>query len=168
MGLKTLKRKKGRFVGIPYPIANSDLFAKLSAPENKLILDLLLQYNGNNNGMLSPCHTLMKKRGWAKSSLRRAFNKLQHAGFLVVTRQGWKRRGKPTLVAITWEGIDEPLNGVIFDEGIVPHHSPLGYWCTAKKSWKHKPKVKEMHRSISPNMEDKSMSYSPKLELVAS
>ena len=168
MGLKTLKKQKGRFIGIPYPMARSDLFAKLSAPENKLILDLLLQYNGNNNGMLSPCYTLMKERGWAKSSLHRAFNKLQHSGFLVVTRQGWKRRGKPTLVAFTWLGIDEPLNKVDYDEGVTPHHSPLGNWCTAKKNWKNKPKVKEIQKFSSPNMGKERSGYSPKLELVAS
>ena len=167
MSAKALKRQKGRFIGIPYKVANTDIFAKLSAPENKLLLDLLLQYNGGNNGMLSPCYTLMEKRGWAKSSLHRAFNKLQHAGFLVVTRQGWKRRGKPTLVAITWLGIDNSKSDIDFDEGITPSNTPLGYWCIAKKSWKHKPKVKEIVKSHLPQYGEVNRSYSPTLELVS-
>lgn len=140
---KGIKPVKGsRFVGIPHDVASSIVFARLKAPEVKLMVDILIQYNGRNNGMLSACHTLMKKRGWAKASLYRAFCNLQHAGFVVVTRQGWKRRGKPTLLALTWNGIDEPRNGVEYDQGIAPSHTPLNYWCKVKSAWKHLPKVK--------------------------
>jgi hypothetical protein len=162
-----LKKRKGRFLGIPYSVVNSAPFAELRAPEVKLLVDLLLQYNGRNNGTLSPCHTLMEKRGWAKSSLHRAFSNLQHLGFLVVTRQGWKRRGKATFVAITWLEINEPQNGIEYDDGIASSNKPLSYWCTAMKSWKHKPKIKEIKKFLSPNMESKNASYSPKLELIA-
>lgn len=143
--MQSKKRKRsGRFIGIPYEIANSSIFANLRAPENKLIIDLLLQYTGRNNGMLSACYTLMEKRGWSSTSLHRAFNKLQHAGIVVVTRQGWKCRGKPTLVALTWHGIDEPRNGVVYDCSIKPSEVPLSYWCKEKSVWKHKPAVKEL------------------------
>lgn len=161
------KIKKSRFIGIPFSVARTAYFAKLRSPECKLLLDLLLQYYGSNNGMLSPCHTLMKERGWAKSSLHRAFNKLQHAGFLVVTRQGWKRRGKATLVAITWLPIDEPINNTEYDEGVVSGNIPLDYWCKAKKGWKHKPSVKEILNIHAPQSGGVNAQHSPKLELVA-
>jgi len=57
------RQTKGRFVGIPYNVANSQQFAALSYRAKALLLDLLLQYNGRNNGSLSACHTLMKNRG---------------------------------------------------------------------------------------------------------
>ncbi|WP_415911634.1 hypothetical protein [Neptuniibacter sp. QD37_11] len=134
--MKRSPKKKGRFVGIPYHVAKSLPFAQLKAAEVKLLVDLLCQCNGRNNGCLSACHALMKERGWASSSLHRAFSGLISKGFLVVTRQGWKQRGRPTLVAITWNGIDEPVKGVQYDDGISPGNIPLGYWCKSPSSWK--------------------------------
>jgi hypothetical protein len=136
MGAAKKARQKGRFLGIPYHVGNSDTFAKLKGNEVKLIVDLLCQRNGNNNGCLSACHSLMKSRGWAKSSLHRAFTSLVKKGFLVVTRQGWKQRGRPTLVAFTWDGIDEPVKGVHYDDEIKPSPVPLGYWCKAPSAWR--------------------------------
>ena len=132
---KRARGRSGRFLGIPYNVGNSKYFAELTAAEVKLLVDLLLQYTGSNNGSLSACHALMKKRGWAKSSLYRAYTGLLRKGFLVITRQGWKQRGRPTLVAITWIGIDEPRDGITYDDGVKVSHSPLTYWCKAPSSW---------------------------------
>lgn len=77
---------------------------------------------------MSPCYTLMKEKGWAKSSLHRAFKSLVNTGFLVITRQGYKVRGMATLVAVTWLGIDEHKNNV-YDEHIKVSHIPLNTWC---------------------------------------
>lgn len=136
------KNSKQRFIGIPYRVAISPQFAALKPPEVKLLIDLLTQYHGNNNGKLSTCHALLKKRGWAKSSLYRAYSNLVHTGFLVVTRQGWKQKGKATFVAITWNGIDEPGN-IEYDEKITPSPIPLRYWEMEKSTWKHLPKIKQ-------------------------
>jgi len=130
-------------VGIPYYVVNSEQWAGLKAPEVKLLVDVRLQYNGSNNGNLSACHTLMKKRGWAKSSLYRSFTKLVYSGFLVVTRQGMKVRGMPTLVAITWCGIDEPKK-CQYDFGINSHPVPLKHWQKPISKWKHQPNRKEI------------------------
>mgnify|MGYP003385701729 CR=1 FL=1 len=119
-------KKKTRFVGIPYHIAASPQFASLNAAETKLLIDLLVQYGGFNNGKLSPTIALLKKRGWAASSLHKAFKGLKEKGFLVVTRQGRKLRGYPTLVAITWLSIDECK--VEYDEGIKPGKVALNLW----------------------------------------
>lgn len=137
----TKRKKGGRFIGIPYHVANSGSFGSLRAPEVKLLIDLLTQYHGKNNGCLSPCHALLKKRGWASSSLYRTFTSLVHNGFLVVTRQGWKVRGKATLVAITWNGIDEAIK-CEYDDGIIPSPIPLSYWSKDKSTWKHHPTSK--------------------------
>ncbi len=135
------KRKNGRFIGIPYHIASSEQFAKLKAPSVKLIIDLLTQYNGNNNGMLSPCYTLMKKRNWARSSLYRAYADLVHSGFIVVTRQGMKIRGFPTLVAITWNSVDEPIK-CSFDVDVKISPVPLSFWNRDKSQWSIEPHIK--------------------------
>lgn len=103
------------------------------------MVDLLTQRNGINNGSLSPTYELMKKRGWEgkRSSLYRAKDGLINKGFIVVTRQGWKQRGRPTLVAITWDGIDE-CPGIEYDDGVVPSHMPLNYWCKDPSIWREK------------------------------
>lgn len=140
--MASIKRKsKGRFIGIPYHVGSSEQFASLKAPAVKLLIDLLCQYNGSNNGLLSPCYTLMKKRGWSKSSLYRAYATLVHAGFIVVTRQGMKIRNFPTLVAITWNGIDEPTN-CKFDTNIKISRVPLSYWRIDKSLWATQPNIK--------------------------
>jgi len=120
------KRIKGRFVGIPYHVANSPEFAELNGNETRLLVHLLLQYNGQNNGKLSTTLSLLRERGWSSSNLYRAHKGLLEKGFLVVTLQGWKQRGHPTLVAITWNGIDEC--GIEYDDGIVISTVPLGLW----------------------------------------
>lgn len=136
------EKPKERFVGIPYRVANSAQFAALSAHDVKLLVDLLVQYSGYNNGALSPTHSLMKKRGWAKSSLYRAFVSCEEKGFVVVTRKGWKQRGKPTLVALTWLGIHE-VRGIEYDEGVEPSDKPLGYWCMDSRLWRHQPTMRK-------------------------
>jgi hypothetical protein len=108
----------------------------------------------------------MKERTWAKSSLYRAFSNLQHAGFIVVTRQGTKIRGMATLVAVTWIGIDEPRSGIEYDGGIDSSHRPLNYWCKAKPNWKHQPRIKKQQKSTLSNMENKKDGYFPYLELL--
>lgn len=137
------KRKKGRFVGIPYYVAISPQFTALAPGELKLLIDLLCQRNGKNNGRLSPTYELMKGRGWLgkKSSLYRAKDGLIDKGFIVVTRQGWKQRGKPTLVAVTWDGIDESAD-VEYDEGIKSNPIPLNYWCKDPRLWRDKKLLK--------------------------
>lgn len=136
--------KLGRFSALPHSVFKSIHYKRLRSPEAKLLIDICLQYNGYNNGTLSACHTLMKEYGWAKSSLYRAFNKLVHAGFIVVTRQGIKQRGYPTLVAITWLGIDEARKNVVYDDRIFPNRTPLNYWCKRKQGWEIQPNRKEI------------------------
>lgn len=126
------KRKKntGRFVGVPLSVWKSDEYANLKPAECKLLDDLNGQYSGHNNGLLSPAFTLMVKRGWATSSLHRAKTGLVNKGFIVVTRQGWKQRGKPTLVAITWNGIDDWPSDKTgqYDDGVKVSGAPLNTW----------------------------------------
>lgn len=125
---KATKPKSGRFVGIPYSVATAPLFETLDAYEVKLLFDLSKQYNGKNNGNLTASITVMEKMNWASGTLHRKQKSLLEKGFIVVTRQGWKQRGKPTLLALTWHGIDEPPRHVQYDDGIKPSHRPLNYW----------------------------------------
>lgn len=122
------RSKKRRFVGVPYHVFSSQQYIGLSNPAVRLLWELAGQLNGSNNGTLSACGALMTKRGIPEGSRFRAYKELLQKGFIVITRQGWKQRGKPTLVALTWNGIDESPK-IEYDEGVNPSPVPLGYWC---------------------------------------
>ena len=132
------RAKKGRFVGIPYHVASSHQFTSLSAHGCKLAFDLSYQYTGSNNGSLSACWTLMRKRGWKSSStVHKALRELLEKGFVIKTKLGRKQRGHPTLLALTWHGINEPQNqSVEYEDGVTSSNTPLSYWCKAPQPWK--------------------------------
>lgn len=140
--MSRVKKKSGRFIGVPYRVAKSKYFAQLSPQATKLLMDLLCQYTGSNNGAQSACWALMKDRGWkSRSTLHRAKQELIDVGFAVVTRAGKKMRGCPTLLAITWNGIDI-CPGITFDEGVKDSRTPLGYWCKSKKAREEQPELR--------------------------
>jgi hypothetical protein len=119
----------GRFVGIPVHILESQEYAALQSNTVKLLLDLLCQYNGYNNGDLCATWSLLSKRGWKSRDTRdRALKQLLASSFIVKTRQGEKGHTsghrKPTLYAVTWLGIDE-CKGKL---DIRPNPAPLNTW----------------------------------------
>tara|TARA_R110002072_G_scaffold165194_3_gene318366 strand:+ start:1269 stop:1736 length:468 start_codon:yes stop_codon:yes gene_type:complete len=128
MAGKRKKKFEGRYVGIPHNVVSSAKFIGLSAHAVKLLLDLAFQYTGYNNGNLTACWTFMRERGWKSSStLHKALRELIDAGFVVITRQGMKVRAYPTLLAITWSGVDE-VPKIRYDDGILPNQVPLNLW----------------------------------------
>ncbi|MDR0770143.1 MAG: hypothetical protein LBE75_02950 [Burkholderiales bacterium] len=118
------KRWKGGFVPFPYAVLRSNEFARLTPYETKLLLDLLAQYNGKNNGDLSaPFEKGMRERGWkSKSTLYKAINGLKSKGFIIVTRQGGLHQC--SLYATTFFSIDE-CGGKL---EVKPTASPPGGW----------------------------------------
>ena len=67
------KREEGGFVPLPHAVIRSQGFSKLSPYAIKLLIDLLAQYKGDNNGDFSAAWTLMEPRGWkSKETLHKA------------------------------------------------------------------------------------------------
>ncbi|MET4161960.1 hypothetical protein ABIE61_001809 [Marinobacterium sp. MBR-111] len=141
------RKKKSTFLGIPRHVAQSEQFTKLLGNELRLLMELLLQYRGFNNGNLTTAESVLSKRGWAAGSIYNASTGLQRKGWIVVTRQGYKVRGMATLVAITWNGIDDPPKGVRYDEGVKPSPVPLGYWCKHPDTWELIPRCLQKNSS---------------------
>lgn len=73
---------------MPHTITDTAAYCSLSAHAFKLWHDLLLQFNGKNNGRIDAILTRLEKRGWKNGTLYRSLNELQEKGFLVKTRQG--------------------------------------------------------------------------------
>ncbi len=119
----------------------------LSGLEMLLLIHLLLQFNGRNNGNLTPAYSLMKECGWTSTgSLYKARQGLEHKGFIVVTKQGRKIKGDCTLVAITWNGIDDPIKW-LYDEKVNVSPVPLNYFLKAKEDWSIQPVSKHPQSS---------------------
>lgn len=87
-------------------IINSEQYARLSHKAVKLLVDVLEQYNGGNNGDLCITMSVMKKKGWISSgTLHAAKDELVNKGWLELTRQGG--RHKCSLYAVSFYKIDE-------------------------------------------------------------
>jgi hypothetical protein len=99
------KRESGGYAPLPYAVMRSHSFSLLSAHAVKLLVDLLAQYKGDNNGDFCAAWTLMQKRGWkSKDTLSKALKELLAGDWLEVTRQGG--RHKATLYGVTFYSID--------------------------------------------------------------
>ena len=101
-----LKREPGTFAAVPFNMLRSQSFAALSPHANKLLLDLLAQYNLRNNGDLSMSfEKTTRPRGWkSKDTLNKARLELIEAGFIMLTRQGGLHQC--SLYAVTFYAVD--------------------------------------------------------------
>jgi hypothetical protein len=127
------RKSKGRngpsFVQLPHYVLQSQAWTRLSGWETKWLIDLMAQYKGTNNGDLSMPWSYLSKRGWhSRDTVAKARTGLLQAGWIVITRKGWKKI--PTLYAVTLWGIDEcndkEGNSKIIEE--TPSPVPLGFW----------------------------------------
>ena len=117
------KRERGGYVALAHVILRSESFANLSPKAVKLLMDLLAQYKGDNNGDLCAAWTLMKKRGRnSKATLWNALEELKEKGWIEVSRQGGRNRA--SLYAVTFFSVDE-CKGKL---DIAPTGSPKGTW----------------------------------------
>lgn len=126
---RSLRKAKGRadtgpVTVIPKVILESEEYAALTAYEVKLLIDLVVQYNGyTNNGDLQCVWRLIKHRGWrSQDTLARALRGLLDKGFIVKTRQGGQHRC--SLYAVTWVEIHE-CKGKL---DVHPTRTALGLW----------------------------------------
>lgn len=106
-------RPPGGFVPMPHIVVRSEQWTRLSAHGCKLLMDLLAQYNGRNNGDLCATWSLMVKRGWrSRDTLRKAQAELETWGWVARTRQGGLHA--PNLFGVTFFGLDwQSKNGFV-------------------------------------------------------
>lgn len=104
------------FVGIVRSVFESTAFTALSPHACKLLLELVGQFRGDNNGDLSAAWSIVSKRGWnSRTTLWRCKRELIEAGFVFVTRQG-RMPNTCELLALTWFPLDVSKK---FDAGAV-------------------------------------------------
>jgi hypothetical protein len=107
---KKWKRGGGSsFSKLVHAYFQSPQYARLSFRARALLVDLMAQYRGINNGDLTTAWSAMRERGWSSKSLLAAAQKeLEERGWIVKMRQGVLERGKHT--ATLWALTFEPVN----------------------------------------------------------
>lgn len=106
---KRLKETPQSYTKMIHSHFQSPQYAKLTPRAVKLLVDLMAQYRGTNNGDLTTAWSVMRERGWSsKSLLYAAQDELEARGWLVRMRQGILERGKHT--ATLWALAFFPVN----------------------------------------------------------
>ena len=125
------KRGNKPFTAMRHDVMDSQAWARTSMKGKSLIIDMLAQYRGNNNGDLcaafkgSDKSRGMKSRGWkSKTTLNDAIKELLEKKWLIRTRKGVNRT--PHLYALTFFAVD-PCGGKL-DPHIVPKDKPMDSW----------------------------------------
>lgn len=104
------RRQSGGFSRLPAVLMDTEDFRMISGSAHKVLLALLRQYRGNNNGDLSIPFSEAKKWGiGSKATLQKAKQELIDRNLIIKTREGCfiNPGAKCDLFAITWEPIDE-------------------------------------------------------------
>ena len=104
------RKETGRFAQLPHVVLNSADYISLSYKSKALLVDLVYQYNGKNNGDLTAALGFLKTRGWVRSAtLSSAANELLEANLIIKTREGrfQNPHSRCALYAITWQPINE-------------------------------------------------------------
>lgn len=123
------KRDPGAFLLLPHVVLHSQAYLSLPAFARALLIDLAMQYKGDNNGDLCAAWKLMKKRGWkSEATLHRAKLQLIAAGFIFETRKG-ARPNKASLYGVTWLALDDcggklDVSAKSFPRGAYRKHDP--------------------------------------------
>lgn len=95
----------GLYSAIPHAVLDSVAFKGASYPAKALILDLMRQHSGNNNGHLHLAYSWLEGRGWkSRDVIHRAKTVLLERHLLIQTRQGGLNVGA-SRYAVTWLAI---------------------------------------------------------------
>jgi hypothetical protein len=118
---------QARFVSLPHALLSHPSFQDLSGGAFKVLVTLLGDYVGNNNGHLTATFSRMKCRGFhSKDSLSKSLRELTRLGYILKTRA--QRLRSPALYAISWLPINRPPVGVTYDTGIASTDEAPDLW----------------------------------------
>jgi hypothetical protein len=116
------KRPAGGFLALPHAVIRSKEYRALSPFACKLLIDLLSQYDGSNNGDFCCAWSIMEPCGWrSRATLRKALIELIETGFVSQTRQGGRHLA--SLYGVTIYALDERAKLEVRTNGF-----PRGAW----------------------------------------
>jgi hypothetical protein len=106
--MKDRKQKKSgeRFIRIPHWVMLLPEYRSLSYASRALLDDIVMQFNGRNNGSLVMCEKAMRPLGWNSSAtITKCKRELIANGLLVETRKGAKPN-RAAWFALRWLSLD--------------------------------------------------------------
>ena len=96
---------EGSYVAYAHSALDSVAYQGCSYSSKALLVELLRQHTGKNNGHLHAVHSYLAKRGFgSKSTLFKSLEELQSRGLIIKTRQGGINTGA-CRYALTWLAI---------------------------------------------------------------
>lgn len=96
---------QGRYTAVPHSLLDSTSFVGASHMARSLILELMRQHDGKNNGHLHLSCRWLKTRGWSSNdSIQKAKLELLTRGLIIKTREGGLNNGADKY-ALTWMAI---------------------------------------------------------------
>jgi hypothetical protein len=109
---------------LPKVLIQSPNYRALSFVARVVLVEMLAQYNGKNNGDLSATRVMAKEWGiGSDNTLRQALRDLEVSGWIVQTRSSLfsKHGSRCALYAVSWKPIDEcPGKSLDVEETRVP------------------------------------------------
>lgn len=97
----------GTYAALPHRLLDSVAFMGASHRARSLLLELIRQHKGSNNGRLHLTRPYLAERGWRSSDqIRKAETELIERGLIVKTKQGGLNHG-PNWFALTWLPISD-------------------------------------------------------------
>jgi hypothetical protein len=104
---KPIEAVSGSYTPIPHAVLDCCALVGASPRAKALLLDMLRQHNGRNNGHLQLTRTWLKGRGWTSTDqLQKAKTELLDRGLILKTKMGDLRNG-PDWYALTWLPISD-------------------------------------------------------------
>lgn len=104
------RKGSGRFGALPHSVWEHPDYYNLTGSAAKLLMDLICQYNGRNNGDLQAAYSVLNSRGWnSRETISRAVGELLRARLIVKTREGkfTNPGGRCALYALSWLPIND-------------------------------------------------------------
>lgn len=98
----------GSFVAVPRDVFASKDYKGLSVEAKALLLEVMAQYRGDNNGDLTPSfYVVGKALGWGRTRHVKAVTELRATRLIQVTAEArLGSDGEPELWALSWFGFD--------------------------------------------------------------
>jgi len=125
---RSRSRRKGRkidgpFVALPLDVLKSSAYIELSHPAKALLIEVAMQFHGDDNGRMIVTRKHLRTRGWSSADvIHRAKDELLRAGFIFETVTG-RRPNLASWYACTWWALDHHRN---YEAGISVATFPKG------------------------------------------
>ncbi len=99
---KPLESVDGAYSAMPHAIIDSVSYQSLGYSARALLIELMRQHNGKNNGHLHLSQSWLRKRGWnSVCTIHRAKQELMSNHLIIQTRQGGRGIGASRF-ALSW------------------------------------------------------------------